>query len=374
LGRAGLAWAGLDKFPAKLRLYHACAPSGLRIRSPNVSWQNVALTWALRRWVKPNSIRGQDVAASRALTGRVPFGAKLAKGWRVRVENTGALKGDWIEPEALDHPARRRCILYFHGGAYIAMSAKNYRTMTSRLAIWSDARLFALDYRLAPEHPFPAALDDAVAAYRALVALGVPAARIVVAGDSAGGGLALALLIALRDAGDVLPAAAVVFSPWTDLAGTGSSVVANNDSDALFFGSWILPVAQHYLGDTPATHPLASPVYADLSGLPPLLVQVSDSEVLLDDSRRVVANARRAGVEAVLRVWPGLPHVWQFFAIILPEARAALREAADFVRARLPSSVTTLSPDLSIATLSVDRAGSVVAVPEAVLPVFPSLR
>jgi epsilon-lactone hydrolase len=371
LARVDSTWAGLDRHSAKLRLYHACAPSDLRIRLPNVSWQNVALTWALRRWVKPNSIRGQDVAASRALTDRVPFGAKLAKGWRVRVEDSGALQGDWIEPVALDHPARARCILYFHGGAYIAMSAKSYRTITSRLAIWSEARLFALDHRLAPEHPFPAALDDAVAAYRALVALGIPAARIVVAGDSAGGGLALALLIALRDAGDVLPAAAVVFSPWTDLAGTGQSVVGNNDSDALFFGSWIVPVAQHYLGDTPATHPLASPVYADLTGLPPLLVQVSDSEVLLDDSRRVVANARQVGVEAVLRVWPGLPHVWQFFAIILPEARAALREAADFVRARLPLAVTLPS---SVTTLSPDRGDSVVAVPEVVLPVLPPSR
>jgi epsilon-lactone hydrolase len=190
----------------------------------------------------------------------------------------------------------------------------------------------------------------------------------------------------------VLPAAAVVFSPWTDLAGTGQSVVGNNDSDALFFGAWIVPVAQHYLGDTAATHPLVSPVYADLSGLPPLLVQVSDSEVLLDDSRRVVANARQVGVEAMLRVWPGLPHVWQFFAIILPEARAALREAADFVRARLPSLITTLSADpsatmlsadLPIATLSADlsitaqsanRADSVVAVPEVALPVSPRSR
>jgi monoterpene epsilon-lactone hydrolase len=152
-----------------------------------MSWQNVALTWALRRWIKPNSIRGQDVAASRALTGRVPFGAKLTKTWRVRLENGPALKGEWTEPAASDHPARDRCILYFHGGAYIAMSARSYRTITSRLATWSNTRLFALDYRLAPEHPFPAALDDAIAAYRALIAAGTPPARIFVAGDSAGG-------------------------------------------------------------------------------------------------------------------------------------------------------------------------------------------
>src|ERR1700728_20880 len=157
-----------------------------------MSWQNALLSWALRRWVKPNSLREQDVAASRAITDRVPFGAKLVKGWRVRRETAAGLNGEWIEPEAADHPARGRCILYLHGGAYIAMAPWSYRTITSRLATWSGTCVFALNYRLAPEHSFPAALDDAVAAYRALVAAGIPASRIVVAGDSAGGGLALA--------------------------------------------------------------------------------------------------------------------------------------------------------------------------------------
>src|ERR1700722_19055462 len=165
-----------------------------------MSWQNKLLTWALRRWIKPKSRRGQDIAASRALTGKVPFGAKLAPGWRIRTDATAALKGEWIEPADPSHAARQRHILYFHGGGYVAMSARTHRSMTSRLAAWSDARLFALDYRLAPEHPFPAALDDAMAAYQALIAAGIPAAHIVVAGDSAGGGLALALLVALRDA------------------------------------------------------------------------------------------------------------------------------------------------------------------------------
>ena len=270
------------------------------------------------------------------MTDRVPFGAKLAPGWRIRAEHADAFKGEWIEPAAPTHAARRRCILYFHGGGYIAMSARTHRSITSRLAAWSDASLFALDYRLAPEHPFPAALDDAMAAYQALIAAGIPAAHIVVAGDSAGGGLALALLVALRDAADTLPAGAVLLSPWTDLAVTGGSIIANDAIDPLFFGLWVAPTARHYLADTPATHPLASPVYADLTGLPPLLVQVSDSEVLLDDSRRVVENARRSGVAATLQIWPGVPHGWQIYAPVLPEARAALQDAAAFMRARLP--------------------------------------
>jgi epsilon-lactone hydrolase len=302
-----------------------------------MSLEKLVLTWALRRWIKPNSLRNQDVAASRALTGRVPFRAKLAPGWRIRGEHGAALKGEWIEPTAPNHTARKRYILYFHGGAYVAMSARTHRSVTSRLATWSNASLFALDYRLAPEHPFPAALEDALAAYRALIAAGAPPSRIMVAGDSAGGGLALALLLAVRDAADPPPVAAVLFSPWTDLAATGKSIIDNNAADAMFFGSWVGLEARHYLGNTPATNPLASPVYADLTGLPPLLIQVSDSEVLLDDSRRVFENAKRSGVEATLQIWSGLPHGWQIFAPILPEGRAALRAAGAFIHARLPS-------------------------------------
>ena len=300
-----------------------------------MSWQNRMLTGALRRWVKPNSLRNQDVAASRALTARVPFRAKLAPGWRIRPENSAALKGEWIEPIEPDHSARTRCILYFHGGAFIAMSARTHRAITSRLAAWSDAALFALDYRLAPEHPFPAALDDALAAYRALIAAGTPASRIVIAGDSAGAGLALSLLLVLRDANESQPAAAVLFSPCTDLAATGNSITENSEADPMFFGSWVAAVMQHYLADTLATNPLASPVYADLTNCPPLLIQVGGSEVLLDDSRRVHDNALRAGVATTLQVWNGVPHGWQIFATFLPEARAALRDAAAFINARL---------------------------------------
>ena len=300
-----------------------------------MSFENLALTWFLRRWIKPYYLRHQDVVASRAMTDRVPFPAKLAPGWRIRAEHNATLEGEWVEPTAAGHAAWGRLILYLHGGAYVAMSAKTHRSVTSRLALWSNARLFALDYRLAPEHPFPAALEDAVLAYRTLLATDVSPSSIVVAGDSSGGGLALALLIALRDAGDPLPAAAVLFSPWTDLAVTGNSIIDNNDVDALLFGSWVASTARHYLGDTPATNPLVSPVYADLAGLPPLLLQVSDSEVLLDDSRRVYESARRSGVDATLQIWPGLPHCWQMFAPILPEGRAALRDASAFIRTRL---------------------------------------
>ncbi len=286
----------------------------------------------LRRWIKPDSLRDLDVIASRARTAKVPFGAKLITGWRIRAEDRAPLQGEWIEPIAPVHPARGRRVLYLHGGGYTTMSPRTHRCVTSRLATWSDTALFALDYRLAPEHPFPAALDDAVAAYHALIDMGPPASELVVAGNSAGGGLALALLLKLRDAAMPMPAAAVLFSPWTDLAATGNSITENDASDPLFHGSWVARQARHYLGDTPATDPLASPVYADLAGLPPLLIQASDSEVLLDDSRRVAENASRAGVKTTLRIWHKVPHGWQIFAPILPEGRDALREAATFIR------------------------------------------
>lgn len=303
-----------------------------------MSLQNRALTWALRRWIKPKLCSNQeDLWASRALSARVPFRAKLAPGWRIRPSDDAVLAGEWIEPAAPAHRARQACILYFHGGGYVAMSPRTHRPLTSRLAAWSDAMLFALDYRLAPEHPFPAALGDAVAAYRALTTAGLDPQRIVLGGDSAGGGLALATLLALRDAGTPLPAAAVLFSPWTDLAATGASIVTNAETDPLLRGSYTPQLAKYYLGNTPATDPLASPVYADLARLPPLFLQVGDTEMLLDDSRRIFANSRRAGVEATLQIWRNVPHGWQVFAPVLPEARAALRQASAFIAGKLTS-------------------------------------
>jgi acetyl esterase/lipase len=302
-----------------------------------MSLENLLITWALRRWIKPNSLREQDIATSRALTDRVPFRARRARGWHIRPERAAGLTGEWIEPKSPSHPARHRHILYLHGGAFTTMSARTHRSLTSRLAQWSGATLFALDYRLAPEHPFPAALEDALVAYRALIAAGAEPSRMAFAGDSAGGGLVLALLLALRSQRDPLPAAAVLFSPWTDLAATGESLIINDAADAMHFGSWVAQQGRHYLGDTAATHPLVSPVYADLTGLPPLLIQVGGSEVLLDDSRRVFQNARKVGVDATLRIWPKVAHGWQIFAPVLPEARAALREASVFVATRLAS-------------------------------------
>ncbi len=213
-----------------------------------------------------------------------------------------------------------------------AASSRARRAPTGRSRGWFAAhgfRVFAPDYRLAPEHPFPAAVEDVIAAWRGLLAA-VPG-RAVVAGDSAGGTLALALMLALRDAGAMLPGGAALFSPGTDLAGTGDSMRTNARRDAMFLSDAIRHLADAYLGGADPRTPLASPLYADLAGLPPLLIHVGEREILRDDSTRLAERARAAGVAVDLHVWPVVPHVWQFAHATVPEARRSLAAAATFL-------------------------------------------
>lgn len=307
-----------------------------------MSWQSALACWYLRRQFRPATQRTEiNVEAARALTAKRAWSPKVPAGWRLR-EQYGEgerLRGEWLEPvsgnsgdSATAGAAATPTILYLHGGGYYFCSPRSHRSLVFGLATRLHAPAFSLDYRLAPETRFPGALDDVLAAYRQLLASGIPAKSIVISGDSAGGGLALATLVALRDAGDSLPAGAVLFSPWTDLGASGASIRINDGADPMFSGPAIGRAAKLYLGDTPATHPYASPVYADLHGLPPLLIQVGSTEVLLDDSRRVAENARTEGVSIDLQVWPNMPHVWQIFAPFIPEARRALDDAAAFVR------------------------------------------
>jgi acetyl esterase/lipase len=226
-------------------------------------------------------------------------------------------------------------IYYLHGGGYSLGSVNTHATMISQIARASKARAFAIDYRLAPEHPFPAALDDALAGYRWLLAQGIDPKSIVIGGDSAGGGLTAATLVVLRDARDPLPGAAVLLSPWTDLAGTGESQKTRADKDPMIPAmEGVSPVAEWYAGDRPAADPLVSPLYADLSGLPPMLIHVGDHEVLLNDSTRFAEKAKAAGVDVTLKVWDEMIHVFQFFPM-LPEGQQAIAEIGDWVRSRV---------------------------------------
>jgi acetyl esterase/lipase len=244
-----------------------------------------------------------------------------------RPDTVGGIAGEWVSRPNLNETAPM--LLYLHGGGYFACSPKTHRPITGAFA-QGGLRVLVPDYRLAPEHPFPAALEDALAAWRGLLAWGCAASRIAVAGDSAGGGLALALLLALRDAQAEAPAAAVLFSPWTDLAGTGLSMTTNVKRDAMFHGPGTAAGAAFYLGTTDARTPLASPYYADLHGLPPLLIHAGDREILRDDSTRLAAKAREAGVSVEEKIWPVVPHVWQLAAFV-PEARQSLARAITFV-------------------------------------------
>ena len=243
----------------------------------------------------------------------------------------GGVSAEW---SVADGAAEDKVILYLHGGGYVMGSAGSHRDVTGRLSKASGARVLSLNYRLAPEHPFPAPVDDAVAAYRWLLAQGISSSNIAIAGDSAGGGLAFATLLALRDAGDPVPAAGVGISPWVDMEGTGESMTTRAAVDPVVQKEGLLDMAKLYLGDTDPKNPLAAPLHANLSGLPPLLIHVGDAETLLDDSIRITERARKAGVDVTLKIWDEMPHVWHLFAPILPEGQQAIEEIGAFFKER----------------------------------------
>jgi acetyl esterase/lipase len=236
-----------------------------------------------------------------------------------------------VETPGLDPSA---VLLYFHGGAYALGSAADSAGLAADVARRTGARAISVDYRLAPESPFPAAVEDAVAAYRALLEDGVPSSRIAFVGESAGGGLAVAALVASKEAGLPQPSAAAVFSPWTDLTLSGGSMAGKAAVDPALTADGLRTRARDYLGGADPAAPLASPVHAGLAGLAPLLIQAGSHEILLDDAVRLAASAAAADVFVELQVWPGLPHVFQGFAALVDEADEALRAAAAFIQAR----------------------------------------
>ncbi|MBB3256317.1 acetyl esterase/lipase [Paraburkholderia bannensis] len=299
-----------------------------------MSLQSRFICWWLRRRFLPVTRRPIDVARTRVNTQKRVWLPPVPAGWQLREQYRDVdvpLRGEWLVREG----GAPRTILYLHGGGYYFCSPRTHRAITYGLATRADADVFSLDYRLAPEHPFPAALDDALAAYRRLLADGVRADSLVIAGDSAGGGLALATLVALRDAGGALPAGALLYSPWTDLAVTGASIRENDGRDPMFCGDVFARVAAMYLGDanqTRATDPYVSPLYADYRGLPPLYMLAGSTETLLDDTRRVAQRARAAGVQVECNIARGLPHIWPIYAPFMPEARRSLDDSARFVQ------------------------------------------
>jgi phosphinothricin tripeptide acetyl hydrolase len=252
----------------------------------------------------------------------------------VKVETVvvGGVPGERITPAVTKAGA---VVLYFHGGGYCIGSPRSHRHLAAAIGAATEAVVVLPDYRLAPEHPFPAAVDDAVAVYRALLADGVSPSRIVIAGDSAGGGLTVATLLALREAGVALPAAGVCLSPWVDLTCSGASYETKAAADPIVKRESVGEMATAYLGGRDAKTPLASPLFANLAGLPPLLIQVGSAEVLLDDAVMLADRAKAAGVETTLEVWDDMVHVWPWFLTLLDEGPAAVAAISKFARSRL---------------------------------------
>jgi monoterpene epsilon-lactone hydrolase len=243
--------------------------------------------------------------------------------------SAGGVEAEWISAPT---SSSDRAVLYVHGGGYVLGSINTHRDLMGRIARASGARVLGINYRLAPEHPFPAAVDDSLAAYRWMLAQGLAPNRIAVAGDSAGGGLTVATLVAIRDAKLPVPGAGVCLSPWIDMEGLGESMKTRAAADPVVQREGLLGMAAAYLGGQNARTPLAAPLYADLKGLPPLLIQVGDAETLLDDSTRLNDRAKAAGVKTKLEVWPEMIHVWQMFASFLPEGQQAVDGIGGFLK------------------------------------------
>jgi acetyl esterase/lipase len=228
-----------------------------------------------------------------------------------------------------------RALVYLHGGGYVVGSVRSHRLLVAGLARACDMPVLSVDYRLAPEHPFPAAVEDAVAVVRFVRRSGIPPERVVLAGDSAGGGLTVATLLALRDGGETLPATAVCISPWLDLSLSGATMRTKADVDPMLDDTRLRQWARAYLGGANPRTPTASPLFADLRGLPPLLVHVGTAEILLDDAVRFVTRAREAGTRVELDIWDDMIHVWHAFALVLPEGQQAIERIGAYVRAAL---------------------------------------
>lgn len=243
----------------------------------------------------------------------------------------GDMSAEWVYSTRVDRD-HDRVVLYFHGGGYFMCSAATHRPLTSRIAHGTRRRVLAINYRQAPDHRFPAWLDDAVSAYRFLLAQGIKPENIALGGDSAGGNLTLITLQQIRTEKLPMPGAAFCISPWTDMAGESESLDRNRHRDVMFTAAGVRALAKYHAQESDPKHPLLSPVHADYRGFPPLLIQASSTEVLRDDSRRVAAKARADGTAVTLEEWHGLPHVFHLFADFIPEAGKAIRTINRFVQ------------------------------------------
>lgn len=291
------------------------------------------------RWITGRYMQKLDVANVPVERARnhleVAAKTMLMRAVGVKVEQTqlAGIDVDWLRPKNADES---KVLLYLHGGAYLLGSRRTHRQLASHMAREAGVVAMLPEYRLAPEHPFPAAIDDAVAVYRGLLESGIEPQNIIISGDSAGGGLSVATLLALRHAGDPLPAATVLLSPFLDVTGSGESAKTRADRDPWFDVNDLEVVARYYCPDESRWRdPLVSPVFANVAGLPPTLIHVGDDEILLSDSTRLAEKLQAAGVEVELEIWPDMWHVFQLFVGKMPESRRAIEKIGAYIRERL---------------------------------------
>jgi len=280
-------------------------------------------------YVQRVDIAHMDIPKTRRLWGRLGKLMITAIGVRVEPDEINGLYVEWLTPKKR---ADGKLLIYLHGGGYVVGGCDMHRQMVSHIARAGRIKALLPEYRLSPEHKFPAAVDDAVAIYQTVLKTGIPAENILFAGDSAGGGLVVATLLALRDAGDPLPAAAVLLSPFLDATGSGDSMRTRAAQDPWFRAQDLGVIADYYCEPHQRRFPLVSPVFADVEGLPPLLIQVGDDEILLSDSERIADLCIAAGTDIELQVWPEMWHVFQMFVGKMPESRRAINKIGDYIQ------------------------------------------
>jgi monoterpene epsilon-lactone hydrolase len=335
-------------FRLTMRAVHAVVRLRRAIRGPmRPSWDAPFETWAtvLHHYGTRSHLLSLS-AQRRAAAGVLP--KRNVAGVRYERVDAKGVHCEWFHPTGCDES---RVLMYLHGGGYVLGSIETHRDPVARLCAAAQVRGLVPEYRLAPEHPFPAQLHDAVGAYRWLLGRGIAPSRIVVAGESAGGALVLSLLVTLRDAGTPLPAAAVCVSPWVDLEMTGPSMQDNARFD--YVARHVLEQDVRYFvpnGDT--RNPLAAPIHADLRGLPPLLVLAGEAETLLDDARRIAARASQHGVDVTLEIEPDMIHAWHLFANAFPRSQRTIERMAAFVGAHLAREIASAA----VGAASITRA------------------
>ncbi len=293
-----------------------------------MSLQNLYIRYTIRRRINKEAMAGLPLKSHRK--GMENFGkmAKIPNGVTFEKVVCDGVPSEWAIPNNIK---TQGVVLYLHGGAYAMGSVASHRSLSANIALASKTKCLTIDYRLAPEHPFPSAIDDTLKAYNWLLKQGIDPKKIIFSGDSAGGGLAIAAMIRLKEENIPLPGAAVCLSPWLDLEGTGEQAQMLMKKDPMIDLAAMNVFALHYAPKEKLRHPLVSPLHADLKGLPPIYIQVSLSEVLLDDTLRFEKKAKAAGVSVEVETWKKTVHVWQLFGSMLPEAMKAIKKIGVYI-------------------------------------------